>query len=103
MTMPHEWVGAGVIRLDPPRARKAVKSKKVTILSRLTIDVLDVYCSKCRRSYADAALTDCQLGSQHIGGPRKQPDPISLEPDDEWPDPHDPTELNGHPFTLPGL
>lgn len=100
--MPHEWIGAGMVRLDPPRAMKASRTGKVTILSRLTIDVLDVYCNKCRRSYDDAAGTDCQLGSQHIGGPRKQPDPITLEPDDTWPEPDDPLAPPGT-ITLPGL
>lgn len=90
MTMPHEWVGAGLLLLDRKRAEQATKSGKVTIVSRLVVDVLDVYCRKCRRQYTDAKDDLCLLGSQHIGGPRKQPDPLTLEVSEEWPPPHDP-------------
>lgn len=93
MTMPHEWVGAGLLLLDRKRAEQATKSGKVTIVSRLTVDILDVYCRKCRRTFAEAKSDICALGSQHIGGPRKQPDPLTLDTSDAWPEPHDPLAL----------
>lgn len=86
----HEWVGAGLLILDTKRAATAAKSGKVTIVSKVTLDILDVYCRKCRRQYAAANGDGCVLASQHIGGPRRQPDPLTLEIAEEWPDPHDP-------------
>lgn len=93
MNLPHEWVGAGLLLLTRKHAEQATRSGKVTIVSRITVDVLDVYCRKCRRAYAVAKDEQCMLGSQHIGGPRKQPDPLTLDlypDDDSWPPPHDP-------------
>lgn len=86
----HEWVGAGLILLDTKRAATASKSGKVIITSKVTLDVLDVFCRKCRRQYGKVNGDGCVLASQHIGGPRKQPDPLTLEVRDEWPGPHDP-------------
>lgn len=93
MSTPHEWVGAGLLLLDTKRAEQATRSGKVTIVSRVSVDILDVYCRKCRRPYQSAKDEKCVLGSQHIGGPRKQPDPLTLEPIGDWPDPHDPLAL----------
>lgn len=87
--MSHEWVGAGLLPLDRNRAEKASRSGKISVTA-VIIEVLDVYCRKCRREYTAANGDLCGLGSQHIGGPRRQPDPLTLEPSDEWPDPHNP-------------
>lgn len=90
MSMPHEWVGAAMVLLDPPRAAQANKSGKVRIVSPVHVEVLDVFCRRCRRSYKEAREYECVLGSQHIGGPRKQPDPLILDVEESWPEPHDP-------------
>lgn len=88
---PHEWVGATVLTLDQRLASQAAKNGKLTVISRLTVDVIDVYCKVCRRQYGtQAAAEPCSIGPQHIGGPRRQPDPLTLDVRDEWPDPHDP-------------
>lgn len=76
--------------LDPQHARQATKSGKIRIVSEVNLEVLDVYCRRCRRGYDEAKNEDCVLGSQHIGGPRKQPDPLVLDVAEAWPDPHDP-------------
>lgn len=88
--LPHEWVGAANILLDRRRAEQANSVGHVIITSRLTVEVLDVFCRKCRRSYEDAIDELCVLGSQHIGGPRRQPDPLTLEVSKDWPEPNDP-------------
>lgn len=90
MSRSHEWVGAGIVSLDPKRAAAASKSGKVTIVTKIIMPVLDVYCRKCRRQYTTGHDQECILASQHIGGPRRQPDPITMQPADEWPDPHHP-------------
>ena len=85
MTKPHDWVGASVLQLDRKLAEQATKQGKLTIVSRVVVEVLDVYCRACRRAYTlDEARRGCRLGAQHIGGPRVQPDR------DDWPPPHDP-------------
>jgi len=89
VSKPHEWVGATVMMLDTRLATQAVTNGKLTITSRVTIDVLDVYCRRCRMPYAVTVNgSPCQIGPQHIGGPRKQPELLPV--DSEWPDPHDP-------------
>jgi hypothetical protein len=95
--MPHEWVGAATVLLPPQQAAQAEKSGKVRFTSPVQIEVLDVYCQRCRRAYAalqtNGMMSDCQIGSQHIGGPRKQPDPLTLAEQNGWPEPHDPLML----------
>lgn len=87
---PHEWVGATVLVLDSRLADQAHKNGKLTVISRLTVDVIDVYCKVCRRQYGARAVAEpCSIGPQHIGGPRRQPEPLALEGVD-WPPPHDP-------------
>ena len=86
----HTWVGATVLLLDERLARQATRAQKLTIISRVTVDVVDVYCRECRRTFnADSAETECMMGPQHFGGPRRQPEPEVIE-DDGWPEPHDP-------------
>lgn len=89
---PHTWVGATTLLLDSRLAAQAHRSGKLTVVSKLTVEVIDVYCEICRRQYTESeAGTDCRLGPQHIGGPRRQPDLVLV--DDEyggWPPPHDP-------------
>lgn len=85
MTKPHDWVGASVLQLDRKLAQQAVKQGKLTVVSRVVVEVLEVYCQSCRKGYtADEARRPCRLSVQHIGGPRVQPDR------DDWPPPHDP-------------
>lgn len=76
----HKWRGAALLELDDRLAEKAARRERLTIVSKVTVAVLDVYCEKCRRSYAKAAGTECVLGPEHSGGPRKQPDPPTGAP-----------------------
>ena len=85
----HQWVAASVLQLDTRLARQATKNGQLKIISKVVVDVLDVYCEDCRKVFREAIADEpCQMGPQHFGGPRKQPDPTPLE--DEWPEPHDP-------------
>ena len=86
---PHNWVAATVMELDSRLARQATRNQSLTIISRVVVDVIDVYCEDCRKSFSDdTADESCQMGPQHFGGPRRQPDPLPIE--DGWPEPHDP-------------
>jgi hypothetical protein len=73
------------MQLDRKLAEQATKQGKLTVVSRVVVEVLEVYCRACRREFTvDEARRGCRIGAQHIGGPRQQPD----EP--VWPPPHDP-------------
>jgi hypothetical protein len=87
VSKPHDWVGATVLQLDRGLAHKATTHGKLTLLSKMVVEVLEVYCRQCRKTYTlGESQKPCRLGVQHIGGPRIQPDR------DGWPVPHDPLD-----------
>ena len=73
MTSDHEWVGAGIPRLDARDASFANRHGRVTLSVDTVVDVIDVYCAVCRRTYDDVAGEACEpaaTGNAHLlGGP----------------------------------
>jgi hypothetical protein len=68
----HTWVGAATIALDDRQALRAVLRHCVRHPRDLRIDILDVYCSQCRRPWTDVADELCEAadGNEHLrGGP----------------------------------
>lgn len=58
--------------LDDRRARRAFNRGTVRVPADTKVEVLDVYCAMCRRSYTDAADTPCSAAqsTEHLrGGP----------------------------------
>lgn len=68
----HIWVAAATVELDIKQARRAVLRHSVRIKHEVRIDVLDVYCSACRRIWDDVVDEPCIAASnnEHLrGGP----------------------------------
>lgn len=68
----HSWVGASTSSLDERSASVAVRNGWVKIDVDTVIDVLEVYCFQCRRTYDDVSDEPCAAagGNGHlIGGP----------------------------------
>lgn len=80
----HKWVAAANIRVDRRRAEVAARSGKMVIPHGVQVEVLDVYCGRCRTRYEIGRDLPCQIGPQHIGGPRRQPDLALTDGDDPW-------------------
>lgn len=68
----HVWIAAATVGLDARQARRAVLRHSVRIPRELKIDVLEVYCSQCRRPWDDVADELCEAAESngHLrGGP----------------------------------
>lgn len=68
----HLWVGAATVELDGRQARRAVLRHSVRYPRELRINVLEVYCSQCRRPWDDVADERCAAATsnEHLrGGP----------------------------------
>lgn len=69
----HVWLIAAAIRLhDLALVRRAVLRHSVRLPAQVRIDVLEVYCGECRRTYHDVADEPCIAAStnEHLrGGP----------------------------------
>lgn len=68
----HTWVGAATVQLDDRQALRAVLRHCVRYPRDLRIDVLEVYCSQCRRPWDDVADELCEAAdsNEHLrGGP----------------------------------
>jgi hypothetical protein len=68
----HVWVGAATVALDPRLAHRAVLRHSVRYPRDLKIDILEVYCSQCRRPWDDVAdeLCEAAKSNEHLrGGP----------------------------------
>lgn len=82
----HDWIGAATIKLDPKTAKHAdFRGSFRTKETNVRIDVLEVYCSGCRRPYEDVADEACEakINNEHLigGNPgerkkRKLPPPV---------------------------
>lgn len=71
----HDWVAATVMRLDDHHAAQAARNEYLMIVSRVRVEVMDVYCKTCRRPFNPSTQREpCRIGPQHIGGPRRQPE-----------------------------
>lgn len=81
----HQWVAAANIRVDRRRAEVAARSGRMLISHKLQVEVVDVYCKRCRTTYENGRDLPCRIGPQHIGGPRRQPDLPQLTGDEEEP------------------
>lgn len=71
-TAEHVWVGASTVELDLKQAHRAVLRHSIRIPEQTKIDVLEVYCSACRRPWDDVAGEPCLAASttEHLrGGP----------------------------------
>lgn len=68
----HTWVGAALVRLDTRAASQGNRHGWVKVDVDTSVDVLDVYCSACRRTYDDVADIPCEAADSNthlIGGP----------------------------------
>jgi hypothetical protein len=68
----HAWVAAATVRLNSRQAKRAVMRHSVWLSEERRIDVLDVYCAECRRTWDDVAGEPCvaATANEHLrGGP----------------------------------
>jgi len=74
----HTWVGAATVKLNDRQALRAVLRHSVryprdySAPSGLRLDILEVYCSQCRRPWDDVADELCEAAdsNEHLrGGP----------------------------------
>lgn len=87
----HRWVVATTIDVEPHKAEEAHVRERLTLSGKVVVDVLEVYCDHCRKPYEPELREEpCQLGPQHSGGPRKQPDLAKLEQDRAEPELEEP-------------
>ena len=74
----HTWIGASTIPLTEKQAKRADLRCSITLEpgdSPLRIDVLEVYCSGCRRAREDVADEPCsaKINNEHlIGGDQRE-------------------------------
>lgn len=71
-TADHIWVGATHVELSPNLAKQANRRGTVRVAADTKVDVLDVYCSQCRRPYDAVAGRPCPAAENRdhlIGGP----------------------------------
>jgi len=66
----HEWVGAATVDLDDKVAKHANLRLSFHASDGQRIDVLEVYCKKCRRPYEDVADAPCEekINNSHLIG-----------------------------------
>jgi hypothetical protein len=69
----HVWVGAVTIPLDGRSAASAHRRGTYKVNLDTAVDILDVYCSQCKRSFADiGGQIQCPAAESNdhlIGGP----------------------------------
>lgn len=70
----HTWVGAATIPLSPSQARTADLRAALTIKADTKVQVIDAYCTGCRRNWEAAAHEVCPAkdsrANEHLrGGP----------------------------------
>lgn len=67
----HQWVGAALVGLgqgDNRRAEHAARTERHVVPARTRIDVLEVYCARCRMRYSDRACDEvCSTGMLRAG------------------------------------
>lgn len=74
-SLPHDWIGAATIALTEKEAKHADFRGSLRAKQDRRIDVLDVYCSGCRRAYVDVADQPCaaKINNEHlIGGDQRE-------------------------------
>lgn len=68
----HTWIGAAEVRLSDKAAKHANLRLSIRTGGELgaRIDMLEVYCVKCRRPYDDVADAECeaQIDNTHLIG-----------------------------------
>lgn len=71
--MDHSWVGAATVELSGKQAAHADLRGSIRVPTETRVDVLEVYCGRCRRPYDDVADEPCIVAAgsrEHlIGGP----------------------------------
>lgn len=55
----HTWVGAATIPLSPSQARTVDLRAALTIRADTKVQVLDAYCTGCRRNWEACAHEEC--------------------------------------------
>jgi hypothetical protein len=68
----HSWVGAATVGLTDKQAAHADLRGSVRVPVETRVDVLEVYCGRCRRPYDDVADEPCIAAAENghlIGGP----------------------------------
>ncbi len=72
----HLWVAATEVSVPRSAAAKVARRGKFILPASVEVGVVEVYCRRCRRTLTDEreAQSNCVLGPQHIGGPRKRDD-----------------------------
>lgn len=68
----HVWVAAATIRLDPRQAKRAVLRHSIRLPEGRKIDVLEIYCEQCRRTWDDVVDEPCEAAKSNAhlhGGP----------------------------------
>lgn len=68
----HKWVGAAEVPLDQRQAKHALLRLFIRPPAQERIDILDVYCGRCRRAYDDVNGQPCSAleNNEHLrGGP----------------------------------
>jgi len=71
----HTWIASATIAVDEKHAKMADMRYSLRLKERQKIDVLEVYCSGCRRQYEDVKGTDCsaKIDNAHLfGGDRSE-------------------------------
>lgn len=67
----HAWVGAAEVAIDEGRAKLAHYRRSYRTKEKERVDVLDIYCKACRRTYDAAGGTPCTAAENNahlIGG-----------------------------------
>lgn len=71
VTPSHAWVGASYVDLDQAAAAYANRRGSTRVKHAQRIEVLDVYCSACRRKFDDCKDQPCPVGDEFLrGGPQ---------------------------------
>jgi hypothetical protein len=68
----HVWVAAATVGLSLKQARHALLRHSVRLPKQIRIDVLDIYCDQCRRTFDDVCDEPCIAATtaEHLrGGP----------------------------------
>lgn len=67
---PHEWIGAATVALDAKTAKHADLRGSYRTKIEERVDVLEVYCKKCRRPYDEVLDEPCavKINNDHLIG-----------------------------------
>ena len=71
----HSWIIAATIPVTEKQAKRAQLRCSVIFPEAQKVDVLDTYCSGCRRNYEDVADQPCEakINNEHlIGGDQRE-------------------------------